>query len=184
MEEIWRDIPEFKGYYQASNLGRIKSLFRIVYTARRRIYVFDSRILKQKTDAYGYSVVNLSVDGVAKTRKVHRLVWSAFNGDIPKGMVINHINEIKTDNNLENLNLMSVKENNCWGTRIQRVSERQTNGKKSKPLNQFSLDGSFIKYFPSAGEVERQLGFGRSNISNCCNGKYKQAYGYTWQYAE
>ena len=63
MEEIWKDIPGFVGAYQASNLGRIRSLFRPVYNSRYRLYVFHGRILKQRTDRYGYLVVNLSVDG-------------------------------------------------------------------------------------------------------------------------
>lgn len=183
MEE-WRDIPGFEGYYQASNLGRVKSVFRPVYTLRQRLYVYHSHILQPKYDKYGYLVVNLSVDNVVKTRKVHRLVWLTFNGPVPSGKVINHINEDKTDNRLENLNLLSVKENNCWGTRIQRVSERQINGKKSKRVSQFSLDGSFIKKFPSTHEVERELGYKQSNIWACCSGKYKQAYGYIWKYDE
>lgn len=151
MEEIWKDIPGFVGAYQASNLGRIRSLFRPVYNSRYRLYVFHGRILKQRTDSYGYLVVNLSVDGWIKTKKVHRLVWEAFNGPIPDGLTVNHIDEDKTNNNLDNLNLMTVAENNSWGTRNKRsaMSNSETRrGKytyeknpKARSVMEYSKDG-------------------------------------------
>ena len=79
---------------------------------------------------------------------------------------------------------MTCKENNNWGTRIERSAKKQINGKRSKAVLQFDLQDNFIKEFPSAMQVERELGFANGNIVNCCKGKYKTAYGYKWKYKE
>ena len=92
---------------------------------------------------------------------------------------MNHINEIKTDNRLENLNLMTCKENNNYGTH----NERSAN-KRSKPVLQFTLEDILINEYPSTKQVERDNGFNHSHISACCNGKYKQMYGFKWKYKE
>ena len=176
-EEIWKDIKGYEGLYQVSNLGRVKSLGN---NKNRK-----EKILKACLNNNGYLQVNLFKNGKRKTEKVHRLVWKAFNGKIPKGLQVNRINEIKTDNRLENLNLMTCKENNNWGTGNERRAKSQRNDKKrSKSVIQKNLHGEVIKIWPSAREIERQLGYNQGNISSCCRGKYTQAYGYLWQYEE
>lgn len=174
--EIWKDIPEYEGLYQASNMGRIKSL--------KRPYRVKEKILKPAIIRNGYYIVSLCKNLKVKHYMVHRLVWEAFNGQIPENMQVNHLNEIKTDNRLENLNLMTAKENLNWGTRNERMAKKHINGKKSKPVLQFDLNGNFIKEYPSAYQVERDNGFNHSYISACCNGKYKTAYGHKWKYKE
>ena len=174
--EIWKDIKGFEGLYQASNLGRIKSL--------KRPYGLKEKILKPQINDSGYYRVELWKQSIRKYYRVHRLVWEAFNGSIPEGLQVNHINEIKTDNRLENLNLMTCKENNNYGTHNERVAKKMTNGKLSKVVLQFTLEDILIKEYPSAHQVERDTGFDNSHISACCNGKYKQMYGFKWKYKE
>ena len=169
MKEIWKDIPNYEGY-QISNLGRVKSL--------KRPYGLKGRILKPKITR-GYYIVGLFKNSIGKWHYIHRLVWIAFNGPIPENMQVNHINEIKTDNRLENLNLMTPKENTNWGTRNERVSK-----KLSKVVLQFTLDDIFVKEYPSTKQVERELGFDCGHICDCCNGRLKTAYGYKWKYKE
>lgn len=178
--EIWKDIPNYEGIYQASNLGRIKSLERIDVRGHR----VKEKILKPSRDRYGYYQVVLCKNSKLKAYRVHRLVWSAFNGQIPENMQVNHINEIKSDNRLENLNLMTCKENINYGTGIERRVKKRINGKCSKPVLQFTLDNILIKEYPSIKQVERETGFAQGNICNCCKGRYKQAYGYKWKYKE
>lgn len=175
-KEVWKPIPEYDGVYWVSDFGRVKSLGND--KSRKE------KILRSGKDRGGYSQVALYKDGKAKKFLVHRLVWESFNGPIPKGYEINHINEEKTDCRLENLNLMTRKENNNWGTRNRRISEKMTNGKRSKWVIKLSLNNEILHFYPSTAQVERELGYDQGYISNCCNGKYKTAYGFVWKYAE
>ena len=171
--EIWKDIPNYEGIYQASNLGRVKSF-----------YGLKEKILKPGILNNGYYRVILCKQSIKKTYLVHRLVWETFNGTIPEGLQVNHINEVKIDNRLSNLNLMTQKENINWGTRNERIAKKQINGKCSKSVLQFTLDDILVKEYPSTKQAERETGFANQHINACCNGKYKQAYGYKWRYKE
>ena len=177
-EEIWKDIKGFEGLYQVSNLGRVKSFYRL-----------KEKILKPSIEHKGYYRVHLHKNSIGKRYYVHRLVWEAFNGQIPENMQVNHINEIKTDNRLKNLNLMTAKENSNWGSRNERIAKKHSiilkNRKDlSKVVLQFTLDNILVKEYPSIHQAERETGFANQYISACCNGKYKQAYGYIWRYKE
>ena len=173
-KEVWRDIPEYEGY-QVSNLGRVKSLERIDALGRK----VEEKILKPQMLNNGYYLTGLYKNSIQKFYYVHRLVWEAFNGSIPEGLQVNHINEIKTDNRLENLNLMTHKENMNYGSRTERSAK-----KLSKVVLQFTLDNILVKEYPSTKQVERELGFNQGNICSCCNGKLKTAYGFIWRYKE
>lgn len=176
--EIWKDIKGFEGLYQVSNLGRVKSLERFRKGANGSLVTVKEKILKPLIDK-GYYQVCLSKQSIVKHYMVHRLVWETFNGQISEGLQVNHINEIKTDNRLSNLNLMTPKENTNFGTGIERRAK-----KLSKVVLQFDLNNNFIKEYPSAMQVYRELGFVSQNISACCKGRHKQAYGYIWRYKE
>lgn len=175
-KEIWKDIPNYEGY-QVSNLGRVKSLERFRKGKNGSLVTVKERILKPKLTHRGYYRVDLWKQSIVKHYKVHRLVYEVFNGSIPEGLQVNHINEIKTDNRLENLNLMTAKENTNWGTGIERRAKKQ-----SKAVLQFDLQDILIKEYPSTHQVERETGFAQQYISACCKGKYKQAYNYIWKY--
>lgn len=177
MTEIWRDVLGYEKLYQASNLGRIKSL-------PRNGTIKAERILKLTKHHSGYLVVNLHKDDINKMFVVQRLIYEAFNGPIPKGMQVNHINEDKTDNRLCNLNLMTPKENTNWGTCIQRRNYTRTkNNKGCKPISQFTQDGEYIRTYSSMSEIVRLNGGCRANIYYCCKGITKTAYGFIWRYA-
>lgn len=180
-KEIWRDIPNYEGY-QVSNFGRIKSLERLRKGKNGSLVTVKERILKPSINHKGYYRVALWKNSIQKCYYVHRLVWEVFNGSIPEGLQVNHINEIKTDNRLSNLNLMTCKENCNWGKRNKTVSIKLTNGKCSKSVLQFTLEDILIKEYPSTKQVERELGFAQTNIVKCCKGKLKTAYGFKWKY--
>lgn len=191
MKENWKDIPGWEGKYQASDLGRIKSLGN----DRTR----KEKILKPGLNSYGYYIVGLCKCGKQFTKLVSRLVYETFIGKIPYGMQVNHINEDKTDNRLENLNLMTPKENMNWGTRSKRVSKKLINKETiSKWVVQLNKDNEILHFYPSAREAERQTGISNQHISVCCSGKQlvkktknkqyyytlKTAGGFIWKYAE
>ena len=108
---------------------------------------------------------------------VHRLIAECFLPNPNNLPEINHINEIKTDNRVENLELCDRKYNNNYGTHNKKIAKAL-----SKPVLQYTLDGQFVTEYPSLREVERQLGYNSGCISECCNRKSKSAYGYFWKF--
>lgn len=109
MKEIWKDIPGYEGKYQVSNLGRVKSLDMVIKIHGNRPFTKAGRIKKLTKGNHGYYVVNL---GLADLHTVHSLVMSAFVGP-RKGKHIDHINSIRTDNRIENLQYVTQAENNA-----------------------------------------------------------------------
>ena len=180
--EEWRDIKGYEGLYQISNLGRIKSFDKVIAQKNNSTAIKKGRILKPSTSHSGYYQIVLSKQSIRKSYKVHRLIWLAFYGSIPEGYEVNHINEIKTDNRLSNLNLMTHKENCNWGTGIERCHNQLINGKCSKSVLQFDLNDNFIKEYSSINQAKRETGFNSSDISSCCKGKRKTAHGFKWKY--
>ena len=141
IEEIWKDAAGYEGLYQVSNLGRIKSYWR-----------GQDRILKQTLDKRGYYGVRLYKNGKGKHLNVHRLVAETFLGKIPKGLVVNHINEIKTDNRLENLEICTIKENINHGTCIVRRSAARRGQQHTTETKQ-KISTSLKRYFQRQGEA-------------------------------
>lgn len=116
LEEVWKDIIGYEGLYKASNLGRIKSLERLVWNGHVW-HTLKERILKQAKSSNGYyDNVKLSKDGVLKTYNVHRLIYEAHNGVIPDGLQVNHKDENGHNNKLSNLELLTPLENINYGT--------------------------------------------------------------------
>lgn len=179
MNEVWKSIKNYEGLYQVSNLGRVRSL-----------KVGNIKNLKPRIITGGYFQVGLCKDNKRSFFLVHRLVWEAFIGTIPEGMQVNHIDEDKTNNRLDNLNLLTCKENCNHGTRNKRISKKLKGAKRpeitirqSKPLTQNTLDGHFVREWMSAAEAGKN-GFNHRHISECCLGKRKTHKGYKWMYAE
>lgn len=176
MQEIWKPIKNYEGLYEVSNLGRIKSLGKKLYNINKNAYNFYQYecIISPSTNK-GYLQVNLSKNGISKCFKVHRLVAIAFIPNPKKYPQINHKNEIRNDNRVENLEWCDCKYNNNYGKR---------NIKISKKVAQYTKEGLFVNEFKSCLEVEKQLGFSNGHISKCCLGKRKSAYGYCWRYID
>ena len=167
-------ILGYEGRYEGSNFGRIKSL-----NYRR---TGKEKILRPRKLKAGYLQVPLWKDEKGQRFLVHRLVWEAFNGPIPEGMEVNHVNECTWDNRLENLNLLTHKENINWGTGVRRSAKA-----RSKMVEQYTLDGEHIMTWFSISGVEKELGhlgYDQGAISNCCQGKLKTHKGYIWKYKE
>ena len=98
MAEVWKNIKGYEGRYQVSNMGRVKSLERIVLKKDGSEQHKKERILKPRTKPNGYLQVNLcNGSGKKKTVLVHRLVCEAFHENPKNKTDVNHINENKTD---------------------------------------------------------------------------------------
>lgn len=177
MSEEWRDIKNYEGMYQVSNMGRVKSLERKVPHKGGGERTVKERILKPGIDTHGYMSVVLCIDGKKRTLVVHRLVCEAFHEKLEGKQEVNHINEDKTDNRSCNLEWCSRRENVNFGTRNERMAKA-----KSKPVAQYALDGKLVKIWISAIEAKRQEGFNCGNISEVANGNRKTAHGFIWKY--
>lgn len=130
----------------------------------------------------GYVQVLLKcTDGKQRKFYWHRVIWFAFNGEVPEGMEVNHINEDKTDNRLCNLNLMTPKENTNYGTGIER-----SHSKRCKAVKALDKEGNVAYEFNSAMEAGLN-GFSSGAVSECCRncyGKLGNIYkGLIWRYA-
>jgi hypothetical protein len=109
--EVWRDVVGYEGIYEVSNIGRIKTVKRVVTRTNGWDFTVKERILKPATDVYGYKRVSLSNMDKGKTHKVHRVVAQAFLKSIDGKNEVNHINGIKDDNRAENLEWCNRSEN-------------------------------------------------------------------------
>lgn len=174
IQEEWRDITGYEGYYQISNLGRVKSLDRVVIGKDGRKFHYKCQIMKPGIHYKGYILVKLCIDSKQKCYKVHRLVAQAFIPNPDNLPQVNHKDEDKTNNRVENLEWCTNEYNNKYGTRIERTSKR---------VLQYTLDGKLVKEWPSTRECERS-GFKHAGVSACCIGKkYHKTYkGYIWKY--
>ena len=160
MKENWADTPEYEGLYLISDKGRVKSL--------PRAGAWCERIRKQGIKR-GYKTVTLCKEGIRKEFLVHRLVWSAFKGEIPEGYVVNHLNEIKTDNRLENLEICTSTENMNYGTRNERISKAMAvsakgNTYRRKMIVLRALKSCEIYSFSSSYEASAFFGHGKTYV--------------------
>lgn len=178
MKEIWKDIPYAEGY-QVSNLGRVKSLARVVEGKGKRKCAIKEKIIGNKPDRFGYKSVTLRINRKQVSKRVHRLVAEAFIPNPDNLPQVNHKDEDKTNNCVENLEWCDAKYNSNYGTRGKRIGE-----KLEKPVMQFSLSGEYIETYKSIIEASVITETDRHHISACCGGKTNRrtAGGYKWSY--
>lgn len=192
-DKQWRQVPisDYADYYLVSNYGD-------VYSIR------SGKCLTPKM-SLGYLRVVLSVGGIAKNYSVHRLVALAFIPNPQNKPTVNHINEIKTDNYVGNLEWATHLEQNVHGTRITRAVEHtdwkartlkmdykqiaakhnyyEINRMQMKSIIQMDLDDTPIARFDGISQAARALGIRPSHICCCLKGRRKTCAGYKWKYA-
>lgn len=171
--EIWKDIKDYEGLYQVSNYGRVRSL-NYKRTGK-------TKVLRYNEIRGGYLSVYLCRNGKRKMFLVHRLVAQAFLPNWFDEPQVNHRDENPKNNHVDNLEWCSSSYNINYGTRIERVIEKMTNGKQSKPIIQFTKTGELVREWPSIQEAGRN-GFKPGAVVNCCRGKLKSHKGYVWKY--
>lgn len=177
MQEIWKDIKDYEGLYQISNLGRVKSVGRIVKRGTNFKPVCE-RVLKMG-DKDGYKYVILSKSGKTKTGWVHRLVAQAFIPNPDNLPCINHKDENPSNNVVNNLEWCTHSYNNSYNdVRIRAAMD------KRKPIIQYAKDGTFIREWSHAREAAEALGMNKRSIYNCCTGRCRTSGGYIWKRKE
>lgn len=166
-EEIWKDIERYEGLYKISNLGRVKSLKRhSVNNANTK-----DRILKPSLDRKGYQRVILSKNGIKSNNKIHRIVAEAFIANPENKPQVNHIDEDKTNNRVDNLEWMTNEENRNHGTAIKRMCI--TN---SKPI--ICTKGDMREKYASQKEFCLKYNLSSGHVSEVVSGKRKTVGGW------
>ena len=169
-KEKWRMIPDYEGSYMVSNFGNVKALN---YARQGKEKLLKPILLK-----IGYYGVNLSKNNRHKLFFIHRLVAQAFIPNPENLPCVNHKDEDKTNNQVENLEWCSYGYNINYGKRNEKHSE-----KMCRPVEQYTLDNEFVGVYKSAKEAAIfNKGIWQGNISKCCRGVINQTGGYLWRY--
>ena len=178
--EEWQPVVGFEGLYEVSNIGRVRSLTRY------------KKIIKPIITNSGYYQYQLWHKGVRHVELAHRLVAQTFIPNPENKSVVNHIDENKLNNSVDNLEWVTHIENCNYGTAIKRrlrhtdysVMKRNPENQIkacSKPINQFSVNGELIRSWRSASECARENGWIISNIRRAARGEHKTAYGFVFK---
>ena len=170
--EIWRDVRDYEGLYKVSNLGRVKSLERYVKNNICGFLYSKEHILKQSKIPSGYKKVNLSKDGIIVKQYVHRIVAQAFLPNPDNLPEVNHKDENKENNCVDNLEWCSHSYNMCYGSRSEKYSVK---------VRQFAKDNTLIGEYSSLTEASKATNISCGNISSCIKGRLKTAGGYIWE---
>jgi hypothetical protein len=161
--EKYIDVKGFENKYLISNLGNIKS-------------VKSGKVLNQYSHFAGYKIISIYNKSIKKTIKVHRLVADAFIPNIENKPQVNHINGIKTDNRVENLEWVTAKENIMHAYENNLIKSKST-----RKIFRYNLQGEISKIYKNSTEAILD-GFSISNISLCCTKKRKTYKNYLWEY--
>lgn len=170
MKEEWRPVVGYEGLYEVSNLGRVKSLYKAC-------------ILKPQKKRNGYFQVNLYKNGTMKSRAVHRLVATAFIPNPLGKPQVNHRDEDKQNNAVDNLEWVYARTNLNYGSRNGKAG-KTISQKPHRHILQYSLTGELVAEYESSAAAMRKTGVWNTHIIQCCKGKVLTAGGYRWKYKE
>ena len=173
MREIWKDIKGYEGLYRVSNLGKVKSLDRFIHYKNGVNKFHKGKLLTiHKND---YLFVRLYKKSIPKTKYIHKLIAEAFIPNPNNYPEVNHKDENKLNNSIDNLEWCTIAYNNSYGSRTQKTRKR---------VYQCDLNGNVIKLWNGIRVASRGLNIPSQQISQCCNQKKyrKSAGGYIWKY--
>ena len=173
--EIYKTIKGFDNYL-ISNLGNIKS--------KSFNHTGEEKRIKPFLNNSGYLQARLWKDGKLHYPLIHRLVAEAFIPNPEDLPCINHIDEDKTNNKVENLEWCSREYNMRYGTAKARIAEKRGHDKRNegRPVVQIGDNGEVLNTFKSIASASRETGTARTSIWGCCNGAHIKANGSRWAY--
>lgn len=185
--EIWKDIKGYEGLYQVSSIGRVRSLDRVVDGCHGSNQNIKGIIKHPSLSDTGYFVTTLYKNNLGSKKKIHRLKAIAFIPNPENKPFINHIDGVKTNNEISNLEWCTQKENiqHARNTGLMKESCSGKFGKdhhRSVPVIQLNLDDSFVCEHDGFLCAERSTKIKRANIGKVCQGKRITAGGYKWMY--
>jgi hypothetical protein len=180
--ETWRDITGFEGRYQVSTCGNVRSLFS---ADSHRI----GRIRKPNM-CVGYHRMGLRLNGKMRHLKVHRLVAVAFIPNPMNKPFVNHINGIRTDNRVENLEWCTHAENieHAWRTGLAKPHHSPNSGKfkkghAAKPVVALDDSGNVVARYNSGRDADKALGLSRGQVCRALKGRRNHTGGFQFKYA-
>ena len=168
--DLWKDIPNFEGLYQASVNGQIKKVSN------------ENKIMRFSLNQSGYLQVRLSKNGKAKTYRVNRLIALTFIKNPLNKRTVNHINGIKTDNRVENLEWATEKEQAIHRHKILGIPTSDCSACHKANLRKVIRDDG--KIYNSIKEAKEDLNKPHAHIVEVCEGKLKSVYGFKFKYLE
>lgn len=180
--ESWRSVKGFEEVYEVSDLGRVRSVDREIVDIRGITRIYKGAMIKQIVNPDGYYVVSLSSKNKNKACRVNRLVAEAFiyNEDKDNKDIVNHIDENRLNNLLNNLEWCDTRYNITYGT----AKERQVS-RLSKPVYQVDINtGLILNKFKSSAEAEEVTGVSRGSVNAVSKGFQKTGGGFKWVYVE
>ena len=166
-KEIWKDIKGYEGLYQISNLGRVKTL-------KPGYNKIKTNIKTPRKCHDGYYRISLYKNKKIKTYHIHKLVALHFIPNVNNYSCINHKDENKLNNNVNNLEWCTKRYNNIYS-----INKRK---KYKKGVLQYDKNNNFIKEWSSMTEASRKLNISRNSIFRCCNNTQKSAGNFIWKY--
>lgn len=196
MKEIWKDIKEYEGLYQVSNLGRIKSLpkYRKAYNGG---YITKERMLNGYPNSTGYLRVFLKKNGREKKFFIHRLVAECFIENKDNKPEVNHIDSDFLNNNVNNLEWVNHQENMQHAWKSGRLNHIVDVGKKyGKRTIKYAIEkryrkvcmldnnGNVIKEYNTMTEAWKENNLDSGGLTRCCQGKQSTCGGYKWKYEQ
>lgn len=174
MNEIWKDIKNYEGIYQISNMGRIKSIERTIIRKNGKKLLVKEKILKQNLRGKNNNkYYHITLQG--KCFRVNRLIAETFIPNPNNLPCVNHKDENKLNNKVTNLEWCTYRYNNTYNN----IHKKNAEKRKIK-INQYTLDNKFIKTWNSFIDIKNY--FGWSHALECCEGKRKTSNGYIWKY--
>ena len=177
MKETWKPIKGYEGAYEVSSLGNVKSVKRTIVRGGISQTINERILSPKQAKNNGYLIVGLHVGGHVRYKYIHRLVAEAFLGVSVDGGDVNHKNEVKTDNRLENLEWCSHIANVNYGT-----GRTRHDAAVSVPVSCYTADGTFIRSYASITEAAKEVGVLKTSVWAALSGKSKTCKGMIWKY--